>query len=215
MILFLDFDGVLHPLQRSEPDFCRLPLLWEILRACPDMDVVFSTSWRETYHPEKMIKLVTYGGGEDLAHRFIGSNPRTPRARSTYIAGAQPTRHVECERWLDENGQQHRAWLAIDDMPEIFPPNSPTLYLVDGNTGLTDADVLAIIERMNSVYENCDLMKLKRARQEQDRADVRAGIRTDKSMALFSKKIAREVKIEYRDVDYDDAAELKKASPEN
>ena len=36
MILFLDFDGVLHPLMRRGLDFCRLPLLWEILRAAPD-----------------------------------------------------------------------------------------------------------------------------------------------------------------------------------
>lgn len=33
MILFLDFDGVLYPIQRSEPDFCRLELLWKMLRA--------------------------------------------------------------------------------------------------------------------------------------------------------------------------------------
>jgi hypothetical protein len=98
MILFLDFDGVLHPLQRSEPDFCRLPLLWKILRSCPHVDVVFSTSWREIYRPEEMIEFVTCGGGEDLAHRIIGSNPRTPRARSTYVAGPQPERHRECER---------------------------------------------------------------------------------------------------------------------
>lgn len=36
MILFLDFDGVLHPHLRHEPDFCRLPLLWEILRVVPE-----------------------------------------------------------------------------------------------------------------------------------------------------------------------------------
>lgn len=112
------------------------------------MDVVFSTSWREIYRPEEMVEFVTWGGGEDLTHRIIGSNPTTPRARSTYVAGPQPTRHNECVRWLDENGQQHRAWLAIDDIPEIFPPASPTLYLVDGKAGLTEADVEKIIEKL-------------------------------------------------------------------
>ena len=34
MILFLDFDGVLHSLFGENDDgyFCRLPVLWEILR---------------------------------------------------------------------------------------------------------------------------------------------------------------------------------------
>lgn len=148
MILFLDFDGVLHPIQRSEPDFCRLELLWKILRACPGVEVVFSTSWREIYSPGAIIEFVTLDGGVDLVHRFIGSNPGTPRARSTYVAGAQPTRHAECERWLAENGQQHRAWLALDDIPEIFPPSSPTLYLVNGRTGLTEVDVGKIIDKL-------------------------------------------------------------------
>lgn len=149
MILFLDFDGVLAPLQRSEKDFARLPLLWTILRACPHVDIVFSTSWREIYRHDELIEFVTRGGGEDLKFRIVGSNPRTPRARSTYVAGAQPTRHNECVRWLEENNQAHRAWLAIDDIAEIFPPSSPTLYLVSGKTGLTPADVQAIIERLN------------------------------------------------------------------
>lgn len=149
MIIFLDFDGVLHPIQRAEPDFCRLELLWKILRACQNVEVVFSTSWRETKTMQELAMLVTHGGGEDLVRRIIGSNPSTPRARSTYVAGAQPTRHVECERWLAENGQQHRAWLALDDIPEIFPPLSPTLYLVNGRAGLTEADVEKIIKKIS------------------------------------------------------------------
>lgn len=148
-LLFLDFDGVLAPLQRSEPDFCRLPLLHQILRACPHVDIVFSTSWREIYRHDEMIAFVTRGGGEDLVSRIVGSNPRTPRARSTYVAGPQPTRHNECVRWLEENNQTHRAWLAIDDIAEIFPPSSHTLYLVNGKTGLTEKDVSALIERLN------------------------------------------------------------------
>lgn len=148
MILFLDFDGVLHPHMRREPDFCRLPLLWQILRACPNVSVVFSTSWREIYQHDEMVKFVTRDGGEDLVHRFIGKTPRTPRARSTYVAGPQPVRHNECERWLIENDQQHRAWLALDDEALIFPQGSPTLYLVNGKMGLTSADAKAIIARI-------------------------------------------------------------------
>jgi len=149
VLIFIDFDGVLHPLQRSEAEFVRLPLLWKILRAAPHVEAVFSSSWREIYRPDELVEFVTSGGGEDLAHRFIGQTPRTPRARSTYVPGHNSERHNECLRWLAENGRQHRAWLAIDDVPQVFPPNSPNLYLVNGKTGLTNEDVAAIIERIN------------------------------------------------------------------
>lgn len=141
MILFLDFDGVLHPHLRHEPDFCRLPLLWGILRAAPEAKVVFSTSWREIYRPDEMVEFVTYGGGEDLAHRIIGQTP------SLENEGRYGRRDLEIQSWLDANHHTGQ-WLAIDDMPEIFSGGHPNLYVVDGTRGLTDEDVLAILGRI-------------------------------------------------------------------
>lgn len=142
VILFLDFDGVLHPLLSSEPEFCRLDLLWKILRACPDAKVVFSTSWREVYRPEEMVEFVTYGGGEDLSHRIIG---RTP---SIKVEEPCDRRDLEIQSWLDVNDHSG-PWLAIDDMPELFNGGHPNLYVVNGETGLTDADILAILGRIH------------------------------------------------------------------
>lgn len=141
MILFLDFDGVLHPLLRKEPDFSRLALLWKILRACPDMEVVFSTSWREIYRFDEMVEFVTYGGGEDLAHRIIGQTPNLEDE------GSYGRRDLEIQSWLDTNNYSG-PWLAIDDMPEIFSGGHPNLYVVAGDRGLTDTDVLAILGRI-------------------------------------------------------------------
>jgi hypothetical protein len=149
MILFLDFDGVLHPLMRHEPDFCRLPLFWKILRACPDASVVLSTSWREIYRPEEIIEFATYGGGEDLTHRFIGSNPSVVREPGAYIAGRVYKREEQCLEWLRANGGKQQPWLALDDMAFWF--RGDNLYLVNAQTGLTDADVAAIIQRINEV----------------------------------------------------------------
>jgi hypothetical protein len=143
MILFLDFDGVLHPLMRREPDFCRLPFLHQILRACPNANAVFSTSWREIYRPDEMVEFVTRAGGEDLAHRFIGQTPRL-HARSDY-----DPRLLECLRWLESNGHADSSWLALDDIPQNFNSH-PNLYLVDRTTGLTEADVAAIIQRIQA-----------------------------------------------------------------
>jgi len=42
MILFLDFDGVLHPeLDGAPDDFVCRRHLWKILRTCLDVNVVF------------------------------------------------------------------------------------------------------------------------------------------------------------------------------
>lgn len=82
MILFLDFDGVLHPeaALSTRVDFQHLPLLWRILREVPEVEVVFATSWRNSHSLDELVFIVTRGGGEDLAHRFIGMNPIVDKA---------------------------------------------------------------------------------------------------------------------------------------
>lgn len=144
MILFLDFDGVLHPHLRHEPDFCHNELLWQILRACPDAQVVFSTSWRDIYSPAEMVVFVTNGGGEDLAHRFIGFTPNLEKE------GRYGRRDLEIQSWIDTDAY-NRQWLAIDDVPELFNGGHPNLYIVDGNRGITDADVSLITARIQSL----------------------------------------------------------------
>ena len=55
MIVFLDFDGVLHP--EFDPDdperpkqnsdlFCRLPLIEAVLREFSQVEIVISSAWR-------------------------------------------------------------------------------------------------------------------------------------------------------------------------
>jgi hypothetical protein len=147
MILFLDFDGVLNPAVNGEPDFCRLPLLWKILRACPDVQVVISSSWRELYCQDDLVQFVTSGGGEDLAHRIIGSTPSFLREKNVSYLWH---RNTEILTWLKGNGYLHEAWLAVDDTARWFPKNSPSCYLTNPNIGLTEEDALAIIQRIKA-----------------------------------------------------------------
>lgn len=143
VILFLDFDGVLHPEPSGDEGvFCRVSLLWQILRACPEAQVVFSTSWRSLHRPEELMDFATFGGGEDLAHRFIGSTPSIIQERDANIVGRVYNREAECLEWLRHHGA-NRPWLALDDYAVDF--RGPNLYLVDRRTGLTEADVAAII----------------------------------------------------------------------
>ncbi len=153
MILFLDFDGVLHPDPSDNREkFCRAPLLWKILRACPQVEVVFSTSWREVHEFDLLVEFVTFGGGEDLAHRFIGSNPIHPEPKSeTVIVERDHTRENECLAWLREH-REGTGWLALDDMPHHFRDldANRNLYRVDMRNGLTEVDVNAVIGRIQS-----------------------------------------------------------------
>jgi len=142
MLLFLDFDGVLHSNYSDEEKlFCRVELLWNILRALPEVKVIFSTSWREYHTMGEMIDFVTAGGGEDLIPRFIGITPVIP------YAGYYPRRDLEIQTWIDANGYSCH-WIAIDDLPELFNDGHPNLYVVDGERGLNKADVKSILKRL-------------------------------------------------------------------
>ena len=145
----LDFDGVTHP-ECADADqlFCRTPLLWQIMRACPAVQVVFSTSWREIHRPDELLDFATFGGGEDLAHRFIGQTPIIVQEPEAFIHGHVYKREDECREWLRLNGGINQPWLAVDDIDHWF--KGPNLHLVDHLTGLTDADVQAIIKRIQS-----------------------------------------------------------------
>lgn len=133
---------VLHPdgLREGDRDrlFCGLPLLHEILRATPWVEVVFSTSWRLLYPRQALVQMVTKDAPE-LAPRFIGHIPALDsRERPQGIIGQ---REDEIRHWLSLNRQESRPWLALDDCQD-------SLYLVDWETGLVPDDVWAVVESL-------------------------------------------------------------------
>jgi hypothetical protein len=142
MILFLDFDGVLHPLDADAGQlFCCAPHLWEILRRHPELEVVFSTAWRGAHPLDELRRRVTSGGAEDLAHRFIGVTPTLPET----AAGDYKHRRLECEAWLAANAMEGRGWVAIDDMQKLWGfGESQNVYIVSYRHGLREHDVEAV-----------------------------------------------------------------------
>lgn len=149
MLLFLDFDGVLHPENLCEEDrgrlFCGLPQLHEILRAVPGVQVVFSTSWRLLYPRQMLIQMVTKEAPE-LAPRFIGHTPVLDA--NDRPQGSIGLREDEIQHWLTLNEQENRPWLALDDCQDFYWPGCSNLYLVDRDTGLVPGDVWAVIESL-------------------------------------------------------------------
>lgn len=150
MVLFLDFDGVLHPDVTGRELFSQLPHLWDILRACPDIRVVFSTSWREQFPFDELVDMATSNGGEDLADRFIGITPVLQKCEP----GQEHSRERECLAWIAENegelpiDQQPLRWLALDDSGVWFSVSCRNLYVVDNRTGLVAEDVQSVVARL-------------------------------------------------------------------
>lgn len=150
MILFLDFDGVLHPEIESGgyQNFEKAHLLWQILREFPRLEVVFTTSWRRHRTVQQLAELATRGGGEDVLPHFIDA---TPDIEPSAKQGDYKQRRIEIEHWLYENERQHELWLALDDVPYWFGFPCSNLYVVEHCTGLTDADVITIINKLREM----------------------------------------------------------------
>lgn len=135
-VLFLDFDGVMHP-DRCEVDqlFCKLELLEVWLRNRPSVQVVVSSSWR-VVHPIDEIRSYF---SDDLQSRVLGVTP---------VFNQRPTpideRHHEILHWLRARPGEVYRWAILDDQCDRFPPGHPRLVVTDGLIGLTAADLLRV-----------------------------------------------------------------------
>ncbi len=132
-VLFLDFDGVLHPASGSHmPEFARAPMLAAVLEgaAC---DVVISSTWRDHYPLEHLKTLLPPSlAGKVVA--TLGPDCRGPHVRFVTI----------CE-WVAQHSPDS-DWRALDDSGSEFPQGCANLILCDGRTGLDDRQLSALKE---------------------------------------------------------------------
>lgn len=149
MHLFLDFDGVLHPVRSlTEPKFCRMPLLESWLRLRPRVCVVISSSWKEVHPFDEMRGYFS----QDLRVRVLGCTPdydAVPGRSSsdqpdTERDGPRFRREAECRRWLADAGAGGKPWAVLDDMPELFTPGLRELVVCDPTTGLAPEQLVAL-----------------------------------------------------------------------
>lgn len=150
MILFLDFDGVLHPLGSTPAQyFSRLPLLERFLRdEAPAWQVVISSSWRE-YHPHQQLLEVF---SPELRLRIIGSTPVDGCSALHATWGAQARlypREVQICHFLAQRGLAGADWVALDDVKSWFrdADNNPHLVLCDPLTGLSESNLAQLRNR--------------------------------------------------------------------
>jgi hypothetical protein len=153
VIVFLDFDGVVHPenVSSQAPLLCRLPLLEEVLREFPRVEIVISSSWRLRWRdPEIAAQEMRKHFSADIASRVIGVTPNhldlnwraAPDGLSLY------SRHWECETWLRANRPPGAPWLAMDDRAYLFWPFCKHLMVVNRATGFSLDNAQELRERL-------------------------------------------------------------------
>lgn len=135
VLLFLDFDGVLHPfpLNQDGEYFSQIEYLWKLLESNPALEVVITSTWREKHSFNELLSIFKTCGGEKYHNRFIGVTPILEDPNN-YMSGV---RQDEIEQWLKDNTLIEVPYIILDDIEEYFHSNCKNLYLVDGSTGLT------------------------------------------------------------------------------
>lgn len=107
-LLFLDIDGVLHPVgvdySFSSKFFSHLPLLEELLREFRSVDIVISSDWRLAEGIEQLQRYFS----ADIRHRIIGA---TPQIDPSVVV--RHRRQLEIQAWLDGNGHCDAEWVAL------------------------------------------------------------------------------------------------------
>jgi hypothetical protein len=138
-LLFLDFDGVLHPNHCAEEVyFSRMPLLMNFLHSVDrDLGVVISSSWRHHHTYEELLAFLP----EPASRRIVGA---TGAAFIGKYARYQEIRAflADYRGWLD--------WRALDDSAWEFPEQCPELIRCDGAIGITEREMGGLSEWVQS-----------------------------------------------------------------
>lgn len=131
--LFLDFDGVLHPEYCSSSlHFTHLPLLEELLRLHPHVEIVISSTWRLQFEFTHLLDRFS----PDIAARIAGQTPVFAELTDVPDRLIGYPRHAECWTWLREQRAASDNWVALDDRPWLFYPMCPQVIQTNGATGL-------------------------------------------------------------------------------
>lgn len=117
MILFLDFDGVLHPLMaKDDQHFCFMPRLACVLREYPHVRVVVTSSWRL----RRSLDVLKAFFPADVREQVVGMTP-VEESLSHQVG----SREQAALAWLDIH-EPGAPWLALDD----YAPGWITLWRV-------------------------------------------------------------------------------------
>jgi hypothetical protein len=145
VIIFLDIDGVIHPIATSfipEP-FTSVARLESILIDFPDCRIVISSGLREQYTLNCLKKLFSV----EIAAHVIDVTP--------VIQLAIPfRRQCEIEQYLAKSMVTSCDRIALDDDARHFYKNHPNLILCSPMTGLNESVEKKIRTKLSSSNQN-------------------------------------------------------------
>jgi hypothetical protein len=129
-IIFLDFDGVLHP--DGIGTLSQLPVFELYLSAMPEAEIVVSSTWREAYTLKELRDFFS----PSLQCRISGV---TPSLDNGYDLGG---RQKEIQSYLASEGLSDKncAWVALDDNASFFKDSCQNLVLTDSSKGFTEQE---------------------------------------------------------------------------
>jgi hypothetical protein len=124
-LLFLDFDGVLHPnFSRASEYFNRVDILMGALgEEIQGLEVVVSSSWRFHYPIKEILSRLP----NELKSLVVGFTPEVEPGRH------QRYREIQTYLRLCRIGFD---WRALDDAPSEFPDGCPQLIVCNGRVGV-------------------------------------------------------------------------------
>jgi hypothetical protein len=133
MLLFLDFDGVLHPEPCYDDAklFCQRPQFEAVMREHPNVDIVVSSSWCDTRSLEELQALFA----TDIGNRIVGVTPNWREHSDLFDVIGNYPRHVEIEAWRRQSGRLWEPWVALDDRAYWFKPFLENLVRCDPSIG--------------------------------------------------------------------------------
>lgn len=135
-IVFLDFDGVLHPFSdRHSRAFCDLPRLEAVLRDAPRAWIVITSTQREH---QTLLQLRTLFS-PDVAKRVVDVTPVLPMHSAADLVGS---RHREILAYL-ATCPGSGPWLSVDDDAALYPAGLPNLLLCEDGFSAGEAAQLA------------------------------------------------------------------------
>ncbi len=145
MLLFLDFDGVLHGTHCSpEQLFCHVPNLEAVLREFPTVNVVISSTWRYYHSLEKLKQYFS----PDIAMRIVGVTPFEYDNR--FQNTLENNREAEILAYLDLH-DNNQPWLALDDVLWQFPHHQDRVVSCLGIVGLNASVLTELYERLSQL----------------------------------------------------------------
>lgn len=140
MLIFLDFDGVLHPAPPHNRDAGVLSCMErfeDVMREFPSWSIVISSSWRQAFS----LDVIKGFFSDDIAGRVHGMTP-------VLDADLHCLKQREIEQYLVNTGQSHMPWLALDDQAGEFDEDMPNLVLCDPARGFDEISEATLRKKM-------------------------------------------------------------------